>query len=292
MYDAVRATTAGLRERQATAELETSHRRIGDLLRELRERRRLSQLAFSLQAGVSARHLSFIETGRSQPSREMILHLAEQLEAPLRERNQMLLAAGYAPAYVERPLSAPQMAAVREAVRQVLARHEPYPALVVDRMWTLVDANESLSIFTEDIAPELLAAPINCMRLALHPQGLAPRIVNLGEWRVHLLTRLRRVIARTDDPAFLALYDELAAYPCDQPEPTIEYPGAHEIFAPLRLSYHGAELRFFSMIATFGSALDITVSELSIESFFPADDATAEALHRRARRAGKMRPDD
>ncbi len=261
--------------------IQTPQRSVGEMLREWRESRRLSQLEFSLQAQVSSRHLSFVETGRSHPSRDMILRLAEQLDVPLRERNHLLLAAGYAPAYAETPLDSPRMQTVRAAIRQVLTGHEPYPAIVVDRTWNLVDANASVALFVEGVAQEVLTPITNCMRLSLHPQGLAPRIVNLGEWRAHLLGRLRRQVARTADPAIIALCDEIKCYPCDQPEPEVELPGPGDIFAPLRIRYEGRELSFFSTVATFGTALDITVAELSIESFYPADAATADVLRSR-----------
>jgi transcriptional regulator with XRE-family HTH domain len=258
--------------------LSPSRRTVGELLREWRERRRLSQLELALQAGVSSRHLSFVETSRSRPSRDMVLHLAEQLDVPLRERNHLLLAAGYAPLYAETVLDAPRMSAVRAALRQVLAGHEPYPALVVDRHWNMVDANASLGLFTAGVAPELLSPPANALRIALHPGGMAPRIINLGEWRAHLLGRLRRQIERSGDPALAGLYDELRAYPCDQPEPEVELPGPGDIAVPLRVRHEGRELAFFSTVATFGTPLDITVAELAIESFFPADPATAAIL--------------
>jgi transcriptional regulator with XRE-family HTH domain len=253
-------------------------RPVGALLREWRERRRRSQLDLALDADVSTRHLSFVETGRSTPSREMVLRLAEQLELPLRERNQLLLAAGYAPAYSESPLDAQQMTAVRGALRQVLGGHEPYPALVVDRTWNLVDANRSVALFTAGLPPELLQPPINVLRASLHPAGMAPRIVNLGEWRAHLLGRLRRQVAITADPPLAALYDELRAYPCDQPEPEGELPGPRDVVVPLRIRHDGGELSFFSIVAAFGTPLDITVAELAIESFFPANPETAAVL--------------
>jgi len=173
-------------------------RPVGALMRQWRERRRLSQLDLAMQADISTRRLSFVETGRSQPSREMVLHLAEQLDVPLRERNGLLVAAGYAPVYAETALDAPLMGAVRAALRQVLTGHEPYPAVVVDRKWTLVDANAGVALLTEGVAPELLTPPANALRVSLHPDGMAPRIVNLGEWRAHLLGRLRRQIDATD----------------------------------------------------------------------------------------------
>jgi transcriptional regulator with XRE-family HTH domain len=257
-------------------------RPVGELLREWRERRRLSQLDLAIQADISTRHLSFVETGRSRPSRQMVLRLAEQLDLPLRERNRLMLAAGYAPVYPETALDSPEMTAVRAAVRQVLTGHEPYPAVVVDRAWNLVDANASVALFTEGLPPELLAPPTNVLRVSLHPDGMAPRIVNLGEWRAHLLARLRRQIALTADPNLAALYDELRAYPCDQPEPEIELPGPGDVVVPLRIRHGDRELAFFGIVAAFGTPLDITVAELAIESFFPADPETATVLRARA----------
>ncbi len=259
-----------------------AHRPVGQLLRQWRERRRLSQLELALEAGISTRHLSFVETGRSAPSRDMVLHLAEQLDVPLRERNQLLLAAGYAPVYSETALDSAPMTAVRAAVRQVLTGHEPYPAVVVDRRWNLVDANAGLALFTDGLPRKLLAPPTNALRVSLHPDGLAPRIVNLGEWRAHLLGRLRRQVARTADPELAALYAELRAYPCDRPEPEIELPGPGDVVVPLRIRHGNRELAFFSTVATFGTPLDITIAELAIESFFPANPESAAVLRTRA----------
>ena len=253
-------------------------RRVGDLLREWRERRRLSQLDLSIEAEISTRHLSFVETGRSAPSRDMVLRLADRLDVPLRERNQLLLAAGYAPVYGESPLDAPALTEVRAAVRQVLAGHEPFPALAADRLWRLVDANAAMALFTEGVSVGLLRPPANVLRLALHPDGLAPRIVNLGEWRAHLLGRLRRQVALTGDPELTELAGELDDYPCDQPEPEVELPGAGDVFVPLKLRHPRGELSFFSLVSTFGTPLDVTVAELVIESFFPADPHTAAVL--------------
>jgi transcriptional regulator with XRE-family HTH domain len=247
---------------------------LGTLLRDWRRRRRLSQLDLALEAGVSARHLSFLETGRSRPSREMVLHLAEELEVPLRDRNQLLMAAGFTPEYAERTIDAPEMAPVRDALDLVLGGHEPYPAVVVDRWWNLVAANRSVALFTSDVARELLTPPANVLRLSLHPEGLAPRIANLGEWRAHLLDRLRREVALTADPALAELYAEVSAYPGGE---SFELHGPG-IAVPLRLRAGEEELRFFSTIATFGTAIDVTLAELSIEAFFPADASTAGAL--------------
>jgi len=251
---------------------------VGGLLREWRSRRRLSQLALALEADVSTRHLSFVETGRAQPSRDMVVRLAEQLEVPLRERNHLLLAAGYAPAYPESEMDDERMETVRAAVRQVLAGHEPNPAIVVDRHWEMLEANAAVGVLLEGVAPEQLAPPVNALRLALHPDGVAPRILNLGEWRAHLLSRLRRQIAATNDPQLASLLVELRDYPCDDPEPDVELPGPGEIVVPLRLRHGDGELRLMSIVSTFGTPLDVTVEELSIEAFFPADGETAAVL--------------
>ena len=250
---------------------------VGPLLRDWRQRRRRSQLDLALDAGVSARHVSFVETGRSRPSAEMVLHLAEQLEVPLRDRNQLLLAAGYAPVYGERSLDDPEMAPVREALDLVLGGHEPYPAAVVDRWWEMVAANSGIALLTEGVAPELLEPPVNVMRVALHPDGLAPHIVNLGEWRAHLLERLRHQVVVTGDRSLTALYEEVSGYP----GPDGGHGADAGIFVPLVLRMGDRELRFFSTLATFGTAVDITLAELAIESFFPGDAATAEALRER-----------
>jgi transcriptional regulator with XRE-family HTH domain len=255
-------------------------KRVGDLIRDWRTRRRLSQMELALEAGVSARHVSFVETGRSKPSAEMILHLSEQLEVPLRERNHMLLAAGFAPVYSQQDLEAPEMSPVRAALDQVLAAHEPAPALAVDGHWGLVAANRAVALLLEGVAPHLLEPPVNVLRLSLHPEGLAPRIVNLDQWRTHVLDRLARQASQTGDPALAALHAELLALGGrDRPAD----PSAHEqladIFVPLRLrAADGSELAFLSTVTTFGTATDITLAELAVEAFFPADAATAAAL--------------
>jgi len=254
---------------------------VGVLLRQWRERRRLSQLELSIRAEISTRHLSFVETGRSAPSRDMVLQLTDRLDVPLRERNRLLLAAGFAPVYSEKLLEDPQMDAVRTAVRQLLAGHEPYPAVVVDRSWNLVEANASIALFTDLIAPHLLAPPANVLRASLHPEGLAPHIINLGEWRGHLLHRVRRIVEFTADPDIAKLAAELESYPHPHREPDTTLP--NEIMMPLRLRLgSGAELSFFSMVATFGTPLDVTLSELAIEAFYPADAATEIELTRRS----------
>ena len=258
----------------ATTIRRVNENRVGMMLREWRQRRRLSQLDLALDAGVSSRHLSFVETGRSRPSPEMVLTLAQRLEVPLRERNRLLLAAGYAPRFQQRSFEAPELAPVRDAVGRLLAGHEPYPALAVDTAWNLVASNGALGLLLEGVADDLLVPPANCMRLALHPDGLAPRILNLGEWRGHLLARLRREAALRRDPRLDDLLAEVDAYPG---EDHVERSGT-DIMVTLRLASSVGDLTLFSTVTTFGTAADITVAELSIEAFFPADDATAEAL--------------
>lgn len=251
----------------------------GQLLREWRMRRNLSQLGLASGAAVSARHLSFIETGRARPSREMVLHLAKRLDVPLREQNRLLLAAGFAPAYGERPLASEEMAAVRGALERFLAAHEPYPALVVDRHWNLVLANAAVSLLTGDVAPELLEPPVNALRATLHPQGMAPRILNLDEWSAHVLHRLAREIEATGDPELETLRDELLGYTGVTAEPPPpESAAAAEIVLPLHLRHQRGRLSFFGTVTTFGTPADVTLAELSVEAFYPADPATAAHL--------------
>ena len=246
----------------------------GDLIRQWRQRRRLSQLDLAIAANVSSRHRSFVETGRSRPTSEMILHLAEHLEVPLRDRNALLLAGGYAPAYPERTLAAPELQAVTNALKRVLAGHEPYPAAVVNRWWELVDANAGIGLFTGGVRPDLLEPPVNVLRLSLHPDGMAPRIVNLRQWRAHLLARLHRQAEATGDPRLFSLYSELEGYPGGQGQP----PGPADVVIPLRYRTPQAELSFLSITAVIGTPMDVAVEELAIESFYPADERTAAAL--------------
>jgi hypothetical protein len=236
-----------------------------------------------LQADISTRHLSFVETGRSAPSRDMVLHLAEELDVPLRERNTLLLAAGYAPAYSEHPLDSAGLQVVRSAVQKVLTAHEPYPALAVDRTWHLVSANSAVALLTEGAPERMLAPPFNVLRFSLHPDGLAPRIVNLGEWRAHVLDRLRRQAETTLDPEVGELLDELSALPGgdDEPCPAAVDNGSR-VLVPMRVRVGEQELSLFSTVTVFGTPLDITVSELTIESFYPADEGTAKILRNRA----------
>lgn len=253
---------------------------VGELLRDWRQRRRLSQLDLALEAEVSSRHLSFVETGRSKPSSELILRLADRLDVPLRERNQLLLAGGYAPAYAESKLDAPEMSAVTSALRQLLDAHEPNPALIVDQGWDLVDANAGVDLFLAGAAPRLLEPPVNALRLSLHPDGMAGRIVNLPEWRAHILGRLRRQAERSGSAELLTLWEELRAYPGGQAEPET---GHGSVVVPLRYRYGETELSFVSISAAFGTPLDVTVEELAIEAFYPADPATARFLTRSGR---------
>jgi transcriptional regulator with XRE-family HTH domain len=247
----------------------------GPLLRDWRRRRRRSQMDLALAAGVSTRHLSYVETGRARPSAAMVLRLADELGVPLRERNHMLLAAGHAPAFGQRGLDEPDMEPIRAALDRLLAAHEPFPALVVDRHWGLVAANRALAPLLAGVADHLLEEPVNVLRLALHPEGLAPAIANLAEWRAHLLDRLAREATAGGDPALAALHEELSAYPGGI---AARDPAAADIATPLRLRHPAGELRFLSTITTFGTALDVTLAELSLEAFLPADEHTAAVM--------------
>ena len=248
---------------------------VGQLLREWRARRRLSQLDLSIQADISARHLSFVETGRSRPTRRMILRLSEHLAVPLRERNQLLLAGGYAPAYPQHGLDEPQIGAVRDALMQVLRSHEPFPAVVINRWWDMVDGNRAIGLFVADCAPELLEPPVNVLRLTLHPDGVAPRIVNLGQWRAHLLQQLHQRAVQTGDARLHELEAELRGYPGGDHDLTL---ARTDVVLPLQLRHHGRQLSLFSIEAHVGTANDITVDELMIEAFYPADAETKRAL--------------
>ncbi|MEU1796246.1 helix-turn-helix domain-containing protein [Streptomyces californicus] len=274
---------------------------VGPLLREWRERRRISQLELALRADSSARHISFVETGRSRPSEDMVLRLAEALDVPVRERNALLVMAGYAPHYAQTPLDAPAMSALRESLDRLLTAYEPYPALVVDGVYGVVAANRGIALLLEGVAERLLVPPVNAMRLTLHPEGLAPRIVNLPEWRADLLAQMERQIALVRSPALRELYEEVAAYPVpERPADTDrtdvpEGPGgpggsasadgraggerAAAFALPMRLEHGGRVLSFVSSIATFNTPMDVTVAELAIEAFLPADRETAAYLH-------------
>jgi transcriptional regulator with XRE-family HTH domain len=253
---------------------------VGDLLREWRMRRRVSQLELALDAEISPKHVSFVESGRAQPSREMILRLAEHLQVPLRERNTLLNAAGFAPVYQERSLNDPALAAARSAVELVLKAHEPFPAIAVDRHWSLVASNAAVAFLMEGIDDSLLAPPVNVLRVSLHPQGLAPRIANLAEWRGHVLERLRRQVDATNDALLESLLRELQAYPVvneldSSPRPHRDYAG---VVIPFELRTPAGILAFFGTTTVFGTPMDITLAELAVEAFFPADSATAQSL--------------
>jgi transcriptional regulator with XRE-family HTH domain len=252
----------------------------GDLVREWRQRRRLSQLELAGEAEISTRHLSFVETGRATPSRGMLLRLAERLDMPLRARNELLHAAGFAALYAERALDAPEMSLARRMVDAVLTAHAPFPALAVDRHWTLVARNEAVLPLLAGVSPGLLAAPVNVLRLSLHPDGLAPRIANLGEWRAHLLARLQQQTERSGDAQLVALHEELSAYPGGPPLGHV--PDVAGIAVPLQLRLQGdpEPLSLISTTTVFGTPVDVTLSELALECFYPADERTRERLQR------------
>ncbi|MDF2797470.1 MAG: family transcriptional regulator [Devosia sp.] len=251
---------------------------VGDLLREWRGRRRFSQLDLASEAEVSTRHLSFVERGRSTPSRDFLMKLAEPLDLPLRERNRLLLAGGYAPMHTELDISAPDMAMARLAVETVLRGHEPFPALAVDRHWNLVEANNGAQALLEGIDPGLLSPPINVLRASLHPKGLTPHILNLPEWRHHVLSRLRSDAGRSADPDLASLHEELRRLPT--PAGSGSCGSDPTIAVPLRLRHPKTKtvLSFISTTTVFGSAVDVTLAELTLECFYPADETTREAL--------------
>jgi transcriptional regulator with XRE-family HTH domain len=248
----------------------------GDLLREWRLRRRLTQLDLASDAEISTRHLSFVETGRANPSREMVLRLAERLSVPLRERNAILVAAGFAPVFPERPLADPALDPVRKAIDIVLEGHEPYPALAIDRHWTMVATNRITPLLLGGLDPAVLQPPVNVLRMTLHPRGLAQRIANFATLREHILERLRRQIDLTADPVLIELMRELREYPSPPHPAAADRFGG--VLVPLELNTDLGRLSFFSTTTIFGTPVEITVSELAIESFFPADAATAEAM--------------
>lgn len=251
-------------------------------LRERRTRRRLSQLDLSLRAGTTQRHISFLESGRSEPGREMVVRLAESLDLPLRERNGLLLAAGYAPAYPQTPLDDPALAPVRTALSHILAGHLPYPAIVIDRYGDLVAANAAFELITDGAAAGLLEPPMNVYRLALHPEGLAPRIMNFGEWARHILERLHAEAMHNPDERLAGLHAELEEYVPERPV----QPGHLGFAVPLRLTSPDGELNLITTVTTFATAVDITLAELKLEAFLPTDETTTSILSRAAREQG------
>jgi len=246
----------------------------GGLIRHWRNQRHLTQQELAIQCRISSRHLSFIETGRSRPTAAMVLKVCEELDVPLRHRNDILMAAGHAPAYTETALDQPSMSSIGQALIQILDGHMPYPAVVVDRHWNMVDANPAIDRLLDGCAPELLEPPVNVLRLSLHPNGVAPRIRNLPQWRAHILTRLDHQIRATGDPELESLRDELRDYPGG-----IDPAPPHSLVVPLRISTPGGVLSFFSTTTVFGTPMDVTVAELAIEAFYPADPETTAALN-------------
>ena len=261
----------------ATASSDTKSAHVGAHLREWRQRRHLSQLDLAVDAEISARHLSFVETGRAAPSRDMVLRLAERLDVPLRERNVLLVAAGFAPAFPNRPLDDPALKAARDAIDIVLKAHEPYPALAVDRHWNLVSANRMIAPLLEGIPHDLLGPSLNVLRLSFHPEGLASRTVNLAEWCAHLLERLHRQCEATADPELVKLYNELKAVAMPARK-TPQAPLADSVAIPFRMRLGDDVLSFISTTMIFGTPVDITLSEIALETFFPADDVTAAKM--------------
>lgn len=266
-----------------TATVARAWQPVGETIRFWRERERLSQLGLATRADISPRHLSYIETGRSLPGRDVIIRIAQHLDVPAQARNEMLLAAGYAPEYDTGLPDSPELQRLRNACGQVLAGHAPHPAIVVDRDWNLVETNAGFDLLTDGVAPHLLAAPCNVLRLTLHPHGMAPRILNLREWQHDLLGRLRRRMQTMSDPRLSVLYAELCSYVGDDVVRAAD--GTRTgVLCPLRLRHGGSELSFSCAVTVFGTALDVTVSELAVKFFFPDDDVTARALSAARRR--------
>ncbi len=263
---------------------ENSVPHFGDMLRDWRQRRRMSQLDLALEADISTRHLSFLETGRSQPSREMVQLLTEKLDMPLRERNIMLVSAGFAPVYSERSLDDPALQSARQAIDLVLKGHDPFPALAVDRHWSLVAGNDAMFSLVQGVDPALLKPPVNVLRLSIHPAGLARRIVNFTEWRDHLVSRLHHQVDVTGDATLAALIEELKSYPIPDAAKRgpAQKPDHASIVVPLQLTTEEGVLTLFSTTTIFGTPVDVTLSELAIEAFFPADPETGLLLRRMA----------
>lgn len=257
-----------------------AHQPFGWHLKAWRARRRLSQLQLALAADVSARHLGFVELGRAKPSRSLILRLAEELEVPLRDRNTWLMAAGFAPVFEERPHDDASVALLHAAIMSTLEAHKPFPAFAVDRHWNVVTSNAAVPELYDGVRAELLLPPVNAMRLTLHPEGMAPRLINLAEWAAHTISRLRREIALTADPRLVEILSEAQSfYPDAQPE--VAGKQAYPLAVPLKVSTSLGVLSFFSSVMVFGSPVDIGLSELAVELFYPADVETDRAVRRR-----------
>ena len=254
-------------------------RTVGELLRDWRQRRRMSQLDLACEATISTKHLSFLETGRSRPSRDMVLHLTERLQVPLRDRNRMLTAAGYAPAFQERSLEEPELQVARQGIDMLLAAHDPNPGLAIDRHWTMVAANKGAMNLVAGVEPMLLNPPVNVLRLALHPAGLAPRTVNLPEWRAHIIHRVRHQIDATGDPVLVELLEEILDYPVGRgpvwSEPAFD---ADSVAVPFRLATIDGTLSFYSTTMVFGTSVDVTLSEVAVELFMPIDEETTRIM--------------
>jgi transcriptional regulator with XRE-family HTH domain len=270
-------------------------KKVGDLLREWRKRRRLSQLDLAGDAQISQRHLSFLEIGRSQPSREMILRLAEHLKIPLRERNVLLTAAGFAAIFPERRLDEEPLAAARKVVDLILTKLEPNPSFAVDRHWTLVAANRAANIFTAEVDPSLLEPPVNMLRICLHPGGFTPQVINYSEWRRNVLEYLNRQVETTADAFLMELAVELKNYPIPKFSKDVLQMQTRDVdysgFAiPLRLMTQDGELSFISTVTVFGTPIDVTLSELAIETFFPTDEKTSEIMSRVFERSMSFSP--
>jgi transcriptional regulator with XRE-family HTH domain len=265
-------------------------RPVGDLLREWRQRRRMSQLDLACEAEISTRHLSFVETGRSQPSREMILHLAERLTIPVRERNLLLVAAGFAPIFQERTFDDPALDRAKSAVEMIIERQKPYPAFGIDRHWNVVMSNSALPELYVGVSPDLLARPVNAARLTLHPKGMAPRIADFAEWRAHTLTRLRHDIDLTADPVLVELLREVSEYATPVSSRPHAVPDPNAVLIPFKVMTDAGLLSFVTTTTLFGTPIDVTLSELAVELFFPADAETDAIVQRlEAKRAAENR---
>lgn len=262
---------------------------VGDHLRHWRQLRHLSQQDLALDADLSTRHLSCVETGKASPSRELVLRLCERLAVPLRERNAWLVAAGFAPMYREHRLDDPAMLAARRAIQHILDRHEPWPAVAFDRHWNMALFNRMVAPLLAGVTPALLQPPINLLRISLHPGGLAPRIANLNQWREHLFARMRQQIQQTGDQGLADLLAELQGYPAQSAEAAQRLEGEHPgVLMPFLFDTPGGTLHLISTTTVFGSPVDITLQELALETFFPGDDATASALRAMASEMGQL----